>query len=353
MDVLKRPHAILADDLDQFYRGKCVVVTGAAGSIGSAIAEHLVAFECGRLVLLDQFDHGLLDVMERVSRIDRRLDVVDALCDVRDPVRLTRWFKRVRPDIVIHAAALKHVHLGERHPGACVLTNLAGVRNALAATHEAGGQNFTLVSSDKAASPVCVMGATKRLAELHLLGFEREHGAAMTVKSVRFGNVIGSQGSVLPRFSAQIAAGGPLEVTHPDMERFFMSIEEAVGLILSVTRSDDGSGAYFMEMGDPVSILALGREMIARSGRKIGIEFTGLRPGEKLKEELFDTAEVVAAGSLPGVFKVAPRSLDAVLSTRDVDELERVARTNDDAVVLQRVFARLDARLGREDRAAG
>lgn len=353
MDVLKRPHAVLADDLDQFYRGKCVVVTGAAGSIGSAIAEQMVAFDCGRLVLLDQFDHGLLDVMERVSRIDRRLDVVDALCDVRDPVRLTRWFKRVRPDIVIHAAALKHVHLGERHPGACVLTNLVGVRNALAATHEAGGRSFTLVSSDKAASPVCVMGATKRLAELHLLGFEHEHGAAMTVKSVRFGNVIGSQGSVLPRFSAQIAAGGPLEVTHPDMERFFMSIEEAVGLILSVTRSDDGSGAYFMEMGDPVSILALGREMIARSGRKIGIEFTGLRPGEKLKEELFDTAELVAAASLPGVFKVAPRSLGAALSTREVDELERMARTNDDAVVLQRVFAHLDARLGREDRAAG
>src|SRR5262249_40028559 len=160
---------------------------------------------------------------------------------------------------------------------------------------------------DKAASPVCVMGATKRLAELHLLGFEGEHDLQMTLKSVRFGNVIGSQGSVLPRFSAQIAAGGPLEVTHPEMERFFMSVEEAVGLILSVTRSEDESGAYYMEMGDPVSILDLGREMIARSGRKIGIEFTGLRAGEKLKEELFDDAEAVAPASLPNVFKVAPR----------------------------------------------
>jgi FlaA1/EpsC-like NDP-sugar epimerase len=352
MDVLKRPHAVLGHDLEQFYRGKCVLITGAAGSIGSAIAEHLATLECGRLVLLDQFDHGLLDVMERVGRIDRRLDVVDALCDVRDPVRLTRWFARVRPDIVIHAAALKHVHLGEKHPGACVLTNLVGVRNALAATHEAGGRSFTLVSSDKAASPVCVMGVTKRLAELHLLSFDQVHGREMSLKSVRFGNVIGSQGSVLPRFTAQIAAGGPLEVTHPDMERFFMSMEEAVGLILNVTRGD-GSGAYFMEMGDPVSILNLGREMIARSGRKVGIEFTGLRPGEKLKEELFDAFETVAAASLPGVFKVAPRSADAALSTREVDELERVARTAEDAVVLQRVFAHLDARLGREERAAG
>ncbi|MBS0386797.1 MAG: polysaccharide biosynthesis protein, partial [Proteobacteria bacterium] len=339
MEVLKRPHAVLLDELHDFYGDKAIVITGAGGSIGSAIAEQLAAWQCRRLVLLDQFDHGLLDALERVSRIDRRLDVIDALCDVRDSVRIERWLARVEPDIVIHAAALKHVHLGERHPGACVLTNLAGVRNTLAAAHRAGAQNFTLVSSDKAASPVCVMGATKRLAELYLLGFEREHSAAMTLKSVRFGNVIGSQGSVLPRFSAQIAAGGPLEVTHPDMERFFMSVEEAVGLILGVTRSSDESGAYFMEMGDPVSILELGREMIARSGRKIGVEFTGLRPGEKIKEELFDAAETVAPTALPGVYKVAPRSADAALSTREVDELERIARTAEDSVTMQRVFA--------------
>ena len=132
-----------------------------------------------------------------------------------------------------------------------------------------------------------------------------------------------------------------------------MSMEEAVGLILSVTRSDDGSGAYFLEMGDPVSILELGREMIARSGRKIGVEFTGLRAGEKLREELFDASEAVAAASLPSVFKVAPRSLTAAMSTYEVDELERVARIAEDPVVLQRVFAYLDARLGREERAAG
>ncbi|MBI3437155.1 MAG: polysaccharide biosynthesis protein [Proteobacteria bacterium] len=305
------------------------------------------------MVLLDHFDHGLLDVMERVGRIDRRLELVDALCDIRDGDRVGKWFDRVRPDVVIHAAALKHVHLGERHPGECVLTNLAGVRNVLAAAHDARAEIFTLVSSDKAASPVCVMGATKRLAELHLLGFQQERATAMTLKSVRFGNVVGSQGSVLPRFGAQIAAGGPLEVTHPEMERFFMSLEEAVGLILGVTRSDDGSGAYFMEMGDPVSILDLGRQMIARSGRKISIEFTGLRPGEKLKEQLFDAFEAVAEASLPGVFKVAPRSLRAALGTREVDDLERVARTADDAVVLQRVFAHLDARLEREELAVG
>lgn len=353
MDVLKRPHAVFSDGLLDFYRDRRVAITGAAGSIGSALAEEFARLDCRSLALVDHFDHGLLDVVERVGRIDRRVEIIDALCDVRDRERLRRWFERIRPDIVIHAAALKHVHLGERHPGECVLTNLVGVRNALAAAHAAGVHRFTLVSSDKAASPVCVMGATKRLAELHLLGFQREHSDAPTLKSVRFGNVVGSQGSVLPRFTAQIASGGPLEVTHAEMERFFMSVEEAVGLILSVTRSEDGSGAYFMEMGDPVSILDLGREMIARSGRKVGIEFTGLRPGEKLKEELFDAAEAVAEASLAGVYKVAPRSAGAALSTREVDELERVARSAEDHVVLQRVFACLDARLGREERAAG
>jgi FlaA1/EpsC-like NDP-sugar epimerase len=353
VDVLKRPHAVLAGDLAQSFRGKSVAITGAAGSIGSALAEEMAKFDCGRLILLDHFDHGLLDVVERVGRIDRRLDVIDALCDIRDRERLGKWFTRTRPEIVLHAAALKHVHLGERHPGECVLTNLAGMRNTLSAARDAGARIFTLVSSDKAASPVCIMGATKRLAELHLLGFQQEVGADMTLKAVRFGNVVGSQGSVLPRFTAQIAAGGPLEVTHPEMERFFMSVEEAVGLILSVTRGEGGSGAQFMEMGDPVSILELGREMIARSGRKIGVAFTGLRPGEKLKEDLFDAAETVISADLPGVFRVAPRNAGAALSTAEVNELERVARGSDDSVVARKVFACLDARLGREERAAG
>lgn len=353
MDTLTRSHAVLRDNLEGFYRGKCVVVTGAAGSVGGAVAEELATLGCERLVLLDQFDHGLLDILERVERIDRRLDVVDVLCDIRDRTRLIRWFARVRPDVIIHAAALKHVHLGERHPGSCVITNLVGVRNALCAAHEAGAKDFALISSDKAASPACVMGATKRLAELHLLGFEREHGATMMLKAVRFGNIVGSQGSVLPRFSAQIAAGGPLEVTHPDMERFFMTVEESVGLILSVTRGNDGPGTYFMEMGQPVSILELGREMVERSGRKIRIEFTGLRPGEKLREELFDDFESVSSASLPGVFKVSPRTADAALSTAEVDELERAARTLEDVVLRQRVFAYLDAKLQREERRAG
>ena len=220
--------------LRSFYANKRILITGAAGSIGSALALELAQLGCTHLAMLDQFDHGLIDIVEHVQRIAPKLPVTDALCDVRDSGRLDAWMRRIEPDVVFHSAALKHVHLGERHPVECVLTNLVGVRNALNAAVNAGAGHFMLISSDKAAAPSCVMGATKRLAELHLAGFQLERITPTRMKSVRFGNVIGSQGSVLPRFKAQIEAGGPLEVTHPEMERFFMTADEAVDFILNV-----------------------------------------------------------------------------------------------------------------------
>jgi len=339
--------------LKAFFATKRVLVTGAAGSVGAALSTKLAKLGCAHLAMLDQFDHGLLDIVESVKRVAPGLPATEALCDVRDAARLAGWMRRIEPDVVIHSAALKHVHLGERHPVECVLTNLVGVRNAAIAATNAGAAHFMLVSSDKAAAPTCVMGATKRLAELFLAGFAFEHPTPMRLKSVRFGNVLGSQGSVLPRFAAQIEAGGPLEVTHPDMERFFMSPEEAVGLILSVTALEQEQGAYFMEMGEPVSILDLGRELIALSGKPIGIEFTGLRPGEKLREQLIDDYEAAAPSALPNVFRVTPKAADAYLTSADVAHLETVARTMENAVVRQRVFAHLDERLRRQERAAG
>lgn len=339
--------------LKAFFATKRVLITGAAGSVGAALSLKLAKLGCAHLAMLDQFDHGLLNIVESAKRAAPSLQTTEALCDVRDSDRLDSWMRRIEPDVVIHAAALKHVHLGERHPVECVLTNLVGVRNAVSAAAEAGASHFMLISSDKAAAPTCVMGATKRLAELYLTGFQLEQPTAMRLKSVRFGNVLGSQGSVLPRFEAQIEAGGPLEVTHPEMERFFMSSAEAVGLILSVTALENEEGAYFMEMGEPVSILDLGRDLIARSGRAIEIEFTGLRPGEKLHEQLVDEFEDASPSTLPKVFRVRPRSADAYVTTADVAHLETVARTMENAIVRQRVFAHLDERLGRDERAAG
>lgn len=341
----------------EFYAAKRVLITGAAGSVGSALALRLAQYGCAHLALLDQFDHGLIDVTEAVRRVSPRQQLTEALCDVRDSGRLDAWMSRIAPDVVIHSAALKHVHLGERHPIECVLTNLVGVRNALAAAADAGAAHFMLVSSDKAAAPACVMGATKRLAELHLIGFQMERNPAMRLRSVRFGNVLGSQGSVLPRFAAQIEAGGPLEVTHPDMQRFFMTANEAVGLILSVACIDDGGAgavsAYFMEMGDPISIMELGRDLIRRSGRDVPVEIMGLRPGERLAEQLFDDYEQVSPSALPGVFRIAPVASDAYVTSADVAHLETAARTFDNPVVRQRLFAHLDERLRRAERAAG
>lgn len=344
--------------LKSFYANKKVLVTGAAGSVGSALCAQLAKLGCARLAMLDQFDHGLIDIVERVRRMAPALQTTDALCDVRDAGRFDAWVRHIEPDVVIHSAALKHVHLGERHPVECVLTNLVGVRNALAAAVNAGAGHFMLISSDKAAAPSCVMGATKRLAELHLAGFQMERRSPIRLKSVRFGNVLGSQGSVLPRFEAQIEAGGPIEVTHRDMERFFMSSQEAVGLILSVTALEDrapknAAASYYMEMGAPVSIMDLGRKLIARAGKAIDIEITGLRPGEKLKEQMFDDYETATPTTLTNVFRVTPTAADAYVTSADVAHLESVARTMDNAIVRQRVFAHLDERLRREDRAAG
>jgi O-antigen biosynthesis protein WbqV len=339
--------------LSAFFFSKRVVITGAAGSVGSALSLQLAQLGCAHLAMLDQFDHGLLEIVEAVKRVAPSLQTTEALCDVRDSGRLDAWMRRIEPDVVIHSAALKHVHMGERHPVECVLTNLVGVRNAVSAAANAGASHFMLISSDKAAAPTCVMGATKRLAELFLHGFRLERPTPMTLKSVRFGNVLGSQGSVMPRFAAQIEAGGPLEVTHPDMERYFMSSDEAVGLILSVIALEQEQGGYFMEMGEPVSILDLGRELIGKSGQDIDITFTGLRPGEKLSEQLTDEFDRIAPSGLPNVFRITPTRLDAYMTSADVAHLEALARNMENAIVRQRVFAHLDERLGRKDRAVG
>jgi len=349
--------AVRGERFRKFFGGKRVLVTGAAGSVGSALAARLATLGCESLALLDHFDHGLLDVCETVQRAAPNTEVRDVLCDIRDRERLNACLGRVKPDIVIHAAALKHVHMGDRHPGECVLTNLVGVHTTLAASVAAGASDFMLVSSDKAASPVCVMGATKRLAELHLAGFEAERRPATRVRSVRFGNILGSQGSVVPRFAAQIAAGGPLEITHAEMVRYFMTVDEAVGLILNVTALEDSdapsSAGYYMDMGEPVSILQLGRDMIAKSGKDIEIVFTGVREGEKIREELFDEYEVAQETALESVYRVVPQSPDALVTTADIERLDRLARTAPDALITQHVFAELDRHLGREEPAVG
>jgi FlaA1/EpsC-like NDP-sugar epimerase len=332
-----------------FFEGRRVLVTGAAGSVGRALCAELARMDLGHLAMLDHFDHGLLDVCEAVGRDAPNLRTIELLCDIRDRGQLERAMDRAEPDIVIHAAALKHVHLGERHPVECVLSNLLGARNTLCAAAAAGAHDFLLVSTDKAAAPSCLMGASKRLAELYLAGFEREQAIGVKLKSVRFGNVLGSQGSVIPRFQAQIAAGGPVEITHPAMERFFMSANDAVRLILTVAAFDDPdagrAASYYLDMGAPVRIVDLARQMMEEAGREVEIIYTGLREGEKLSEALYDRHEEAKATALADVYRVTQRSANAWVSSTDLATLETAVRTEDNSSVRERVFALLKARM--------
>jgi FlaA1/EpsC-like NDP-sugar epimerase len=326
----------------EFVRGKTVLVTGAGGSIGSELCREVVAMGSRKLIALEHSDHALIDLQESLGAI--RTPLVDVLCDVRDAQRLSAVFERTRPDVVIHAAALKHVHMGERHPGESVLTNLVGVRNAVEAAAKAGVDHFLLISSDKAAAPGSVMGASKRLAELYLRGVGAT--SKMRTLAVRFGNVFGSKGSVAPLFARQIASGGPITITHPDMRRYFMTVQEAVQLILLVlARGGEESATYLLDMGEPVKIMDIARRMIAQANAMTAVEITGLREGEKLDEELYDDFEEVEPAGIDGVQRIRPTSEDFTISGEDIAEIERVVRTKGDDIVRHRVFALLDGRL--------
>ncbi len=327
-----------------FVRGRTALVTGAGGSIGSELCRELATMGCRKLVALDHSDHALIDLHEALG--ETRTQIVDILCDVRDGQRLAAAFERTRPDVVIHAAALKHVHMGERHPAESVLTNLVGVRNAVEAAAKAGVEHFLLISSDKAAAPGSVMGASKRLAELYLRNVSATSN--MRALSVRFGNVLGSKGSVAPLFARQIAAGGPITITHPDMRRYFMTVQEAVQLILLVlAKGEVESATYLLDMGEPVRIMDIARRMIESARTMTPVKVTGLREGEKLDEELYDDFEEIEPAAIDGVSRIRPASDDYAITAQDITELERVVRATSDDIVRHRVFALLDSRLGQ------
>jgi O-antigen biosynthesis protein WbqV len=354
----RTPRALDMAPAVRSLRGAVVLVTGAGGSIGSELCLELAALGCKRIVALDHSDHALIDAIDAVRRAHPAADIQDLLCDVRDSQRLKACIVRARPDVVIHAAALKHVHMGDRHPAESVLTNLVGVRNAVEASAHAGVGRFVLVSSDKAAEPGSVMGACKRLAELYVHGCGRslaERGVAMQLMSVRFGNVFGSAGSVVPIFARQIDEGRPLTITHPDMRRYFMTIQEAVQLILLVAAKKDArrSACYLLDMGDEVRIVDLARRMIAQAGVDLDIVVTRVREGEKLNEQLFDEFEVVEPSSIQGVSRITPAASDMDITAQDIAELERTAHTVSDEIVRHRVLALLDSRLQQAVPAVG
>ncbi len=289
-DILGR-HIIETDlsTISGVLSGKVVLVTGAGGSIGSELCRQIAHFYPARLVMLDR-DESALHAVQLSITGRALLDGDDlVLADIRDSERLNEVFADVRPDVVFHAAALKHLSLLEMYPEEAWKTNVVGTSNVLRAAQSHGVGTFINISTDKAANPICVLGYTKRITERLAATVGRE--SMGTYASVRFGNVLGSRGSMLGTFQSQIDAGGPVTVTHPDVARFFMTIPEAVELVLqSAAIASDGE-VLILDMGDEVRIDDVARRLIERSGKHVEIVYTGLRPGEKLSEELLGKGE--------------------------------------------------------------
>jgi FlaA1/EpsC-like NDP-sugar epimerase len=290
-DLLRREHATIDPErIAQVIEGKRVLVTGAGGSIASELCRQVARWSPAELVLMGHGENSIFEIMVELEQSFPNLSLYPVIADVRDRPRLEHVFYRFKPEVVFHAAAHKHVPLMEKNVEEAITNNVLGTRNVVDVASESGVQRLVMISSDKAVRPTSVMGATKRLAEMIVLNAGKTQNRHYCV--VRFGNVLGSRGSVVPLFKRQIAVGGPVTVTHPDMERFFMTIPEAVHLVLQAFAMGSGGEVFLLNMGQPVKILDLANDLIRLSGFEPGqdveIVFTGMRPGEKMSEELWD-----------------------------------------------------------------
>lgn len=286
--------------VESFIKGKKILVTGAAGSIGSELVRQLIRFAPQRLILVDQAESALYDVEMELHRMkDLKGFCIDHLraevFDVTNEALMNQLFKEELPEVVFHAAAYKHVPLMEKNPYQAVRINVFGTKTVADLASKYKVEKFVMISTDKAVNPTNVMGATKRLAEMYVQGLNAHFESQTRFIVTRFGNVLGSNGSVIPLFKKQIEQGGPLTVTHPDIIRYFMTIPEACQLVLEAGTMGKGGEVYVFDMGEPVKIVDLAKKMVQLSGLKLGIDidiqFTGLRPGEKLYEELLHTSE--------------------------------------------------------------
>jgi FlaA1/EpsC-like NDP-sugar epimerase len=289
-DLLGREPVPLDDvAIAEVIKNKVILVTGAGGSIGSELCRQIAAFHPQKILILERSEPALFAIEQELKKDFQWLDILPLAASVCNEERIASIFEAHKPDCVFHAAAHKHVPLMETQPAEAILNNTIGTRIVSQAARDVGCERFVLVSTDKAVNPTNVMGATKRLAELVLNAMQNSHGNRTKFSLVRFGNVLGSSGSVIPTFRQQIVAGGPVTVTHPDVMRYFMSIPEAVGLILQSATQSQGGEVFVLDMGEPIRIQDLARQMIELCGflpdEDIKIEFVGLRPGEKLYEE--------------------------------------------------------------------
>jgi len=339
-DLLGRP-VIQLDGaaVRELFAGKRVMVTGAAGSIGSELVRQLAALGTRSLVMVDLAESGLYDVEMELRAKGTASSLLVALGDVRDRNAMQRLFETHTPEVILHAAAYKHVPMMEAQPREAIATNVLGTRNMAELACAFGVEKFILISTDKAVNPTSVMGASKRIAEMVVSTVEGD--CATQFITTRFGNVLGSSGSVIPLFRRQIAAGGPVTVTHPDVTRFFMTIPEACRLVLEAAAMGHGGEIYVFNMGEPVRIADLAEKMIRLSGLEPGtdvaITYTGLRPGEKLYEELLATTENTLPTHHPRILIGQVRSASREEVVQFADDMARGLRTVEEMTMVQRM----------------
>jgi len=349
-DLLARPRAVLdRAAIGELIAGRRLLITGAGGSIGSELARQIAALGPAELVLLDHSECNLYSIDLEISERHSSLACRSVLSNIRTRGDVAQIFAQHRPELVFHAAALKHVPMVELNPREGILTNVLGTRYVADAANRYGALAFVQISTDKAVNPTSVMGATKRLAELYCQSLDLTSNSESLAGdppsprfiTVRFGNVLGSSGSVVPLFQRQLAHGGPLTVTHPEITRYFMTTREAVELVLHASArslrcpAEERGRIFVLDMGEPVKIVDLARRMIQLAGLRpdddVGIEFTGLRPGEKLYEELFDEKESRLLAAVDGVHVAASRAIELEVLRRAFDEIAVASQQHDDA----------------------
>ncbi len=341
----REPILINTESIRDNLQGKRVMITGAAGSIGSEIVRQISRFNPKELVLCDMAESPLYDLQLELQDSFPGLSFYPVISDVRNRKRMATVFEKYRPDYIYHAAAYKHVPLMEEHPSECVLTNIEGTKNVADLALEYNVEAFVLISTDKAVNPTNVMGTTKRVAEIYIqyLSEIQQKNLQINKKTrfiiTRFGNVLGSSGSVVQRFQQQIEKGGPVTVTHPDIIRYFMTIPEACRLVLEAGNMGQGGEIFIFDMGQPIKIVELAERMIRQAGyipnKEIEIIFTGLRPGEKLHEELLAAAEETSPTYHPKILIGKVRNCSREMFLPDLSEIIFASASYDEKKVLR------------------
>ncbi|MCB8817208.1 polysaccharide biosynthesis protein [Desulfosporosinus shakirovi] len=324
-DLLGRdPVSVDLEEVAGYVAGETVFITGAGGSIGSEICRQIARFNPGKLVLLGHGENSIFDIEQELRVEHPGIDYITEILDIKDREKVFLIFNRYKPGVVFHAAAHKHVPLMERNPEEALKNNVVGTQNLAEAADQVKVKTFVSISTDKAVNPTSVMGATKRTAEMLIQSLDLRSQTKFV--AVRFGNVLGSRGSVIPTFKRQIAQGGPVTVTHPDMVRYFMTIPEAAQLVIQAGAMGRGGEIFILDMGKPVKIVDLAKDLIRLSGFHpdvdIKIQFTGIRPGEKLFEELLTAEEGVTSTKHSRIFVAKPNGIDVKL----LEELTHVIR---------------------------